>query len=641
MIFCALFLFSCKEQVNSWRVISPDQQLQMLLTTEKQGQENKLFYRVSSLNGDNEKLLLEDAPMGLSFESGEDFTENLKLVSASDPIEATETYELVTGKQRKISESYMLRVFTFESAQGDIIKINVKVFNDGVAFQYELPEPPKGKVEHEATGFHISDGATAWMQQYDTLTTWTPAYEKYYLNGIAAGSTSFNEEGWCFPALFESDSHWILLTEAGLDEPFYGIHLNAEAEGGVYTTRFPEESEALGLGSRSSTLPPNGKTPWRVAIVTADLQDLVESNIVTHLAASNKVEDISWIEPGKAAWEWWSSEGKVRYYDSLKTYVDLAAEMGWQYSLVDAHWDHMEGGSIEDLVAYANGKNVDLLVWYNSGGPNNEVPERPRDRVWDAEKRKAEFKKIHELGIKGIKVDFFQSDKAIVIQQYLDILEDAAANQLLVNFHGCTIPRGWRRTYPNLMTMESVRGAETYRFGSDYPANAPVQHTILPFNRGVIGAMDYTPVTFSNQKFPHMTTYAHELALAVLFETGLLHLADRADAYLNLPEAVQEYLKNVPVVWDEVKYLGGYPGKELVLARRSGDVWYVSGVNGEKTAKEIEVNLGAIKDTSYDYTLFADGNTAKEFKIEEKTSETGENLIVKVLPYGGFAMLVR
>jgi hypothetical protein len=298
-----------------------------------------------------------------------------------------------------------------------------------------------------------------------------------------------------------------------------------------------------------------------------------------HLAAPSEISVTDWIKPGVSSWSWWSEGSSPRDYDKLKSFVDMAAEMGWKYSLVDAGWEKMEGGNLSELASYANSKGIGLLVWYNSGGPHNVVEASPRDLFFDADIRKKELKWLKEIGASGVKVDFFQSDKQKIIKLYLDILKDAAEAEIVVNFHGCTLPRGWSRTWPNLLTMEAVRGGEAYRFDRKFPELSPAHHTIIPFTRNVVGPVDYTPLTYSDNRYPHITTFGHETALTVIFESGIQHLADHQKVYRNQPEYILEYLKHLPAAWDETRFIAGRPGEMVILARRSGEKWFIAGIN--------------------------------------------------------------
>jgi hypothetical protein len=460
----------------------------------------------------------------------------------------------------------------------------------------------------------------------------------YYATDIAIGTPAKPKVGWAFPALFQTpEGRWGLMTESNVGENFCVSRLSNDAPGGVYRVWLPHPNEGnrQGAAQPSASLP--WEMPWRVIIVGESLGDIVESTLVTDVADPSRIQDPSWIRPGRVAWSWWSDNASPRDGGKLCKSVDLAAEMGWEYILVDANWDLMDNGNIHDVLRYAKKKGVGVLLWYNSGGPHNLVTEKPRDTLTYEKVRQFEMELLKKGDVKGIKVDFFMSDKQNVIQIYHGIMRDAAAAKILVDFHGCTIPHGWERTWPNLMTMEAVRGAECYIFDKNFPERAAKQSTILPFTRNAIGPMDYTPVAFSDNVFPHLTTYAHELAQAVLFESGLLHLADKPEAYLNLPKEPKEFLKQVPVVWDDTRYVAGTPGDFVILARRHGDTWYLAGVNGKTEAREEKVKPGDwLKRGRYQLTLIADGADAKSFASETRAFESGGEFTVKMLPYGGF-----
>lgn len=282
-------------------------------------------------------------------------------------------------------------------------------------------------------------------------------------------------------------------------------------------------------------------------------------------------------------------------------------------------------------------------MWYNSGGPHTGVTSTPRDRMLTHENRVEEFTKLKKLGVAGIKVDFFESEKQDMIKYYLDILEDAAQFELVVYFHGCIVPRGWERTYPNLMTYEAVRGAEWYNNGPEFTMAAPEHNTILPFTRNVIGGMDYTPVTFTNSQYPHVTSYGHELALSVLFESGIQHLADRPEGYRELPDAVKTFLKGVPSAWDDIKLLDGYPGRDVMLARRKGDAWYIGAANADhRREKRKTVKFDFLPEgKKYQMTLIADGPHDKVFDVQYMVVDNKSTIDVKMLRRGGFAASVK
>jgi hypothetical protein len=289
------------------------------------------------------------------------------------------------------------------------------------------------------------------------------------------------------------------------------------------------------------------------------------------------------------------------------------------------------------VLRYAKQKSVGVLLWYNSGGRHNIVTEKPRDTLTYPEVRRYELDLLKKWGVKGIKVDFFQSDKQDVISLYHGILKDAADAKIMINFHGCTLPRGWERTWPHLMSMEAVRGEECYIFDSKYPEQAPIQSTVLPFTRNVVGPMDYTPVSFSNNRYPRRTTAAHELALSVVFESGWLHFADKAESYVNLPPAPKEFLKRVPVAWDDTRFVAGEPGEFVILARRKGDTWYLAGINGVNKPREERIRLGSwLSEGQHQLLRIADGADQNSFSTDTVTIEKGQEIPVKFSPYGGF-----
>ncbi len=618
----------------SWRVGSPDEKLAIEVQTGE-----KTCYRVLLGN----EVVLGESPLGIvrddqRFDTGLVFEGERRRHLVED-------YEMLTGKRRHCHAEANELTLVFHNANGAKLELILRAYNDGVAFRYRFPESDKSTrtVTEELTGFQIPGGATAFIQPYDEATKWTPAYEAYFENGIPAGSTTTNKAGWCFPALFRlrENGPWLLLTEALLDGSYCGTRLKSEAPGGLYRIRFPDTGEGLKTGqvNPSNTLP--WATPWRVILTGPTLATIVESTLVTDLNPPNAIRHTGWIQPGRVAWSWWSEQDSPRKPERMKAFIDLAAELGWEYFLVDANWNYVEEPAILDLLRYAKSKNVGILLWYNSGGPHNEVTEAPRDRMLPQAVRQREFAWLRRLGVKGVKVDFFQSDKQNVIQHYLDILRDAAAANLMVNFHGCTLQRGWARTWPNLITMEGVRGAECYIFDKNYPDRAPWHNTILPFTRNVCGSMDYTPVTFSDNNNPHKTTVAHELALSVVFESGWTHFADGVNSYRSVPSYVKDFLRHVPTTWDDVKYLAGTPGQNIVLARRHGKNWYLAGINGTPNRRTETISLGFLPTGTFTATLIGDGDNPRAFSRQQRDVSSHDTLDVTLQALGGFTVVLQ
>ena len=638
--FITLILIACEPKVRTWELSSPDERLTFVLTHTKLDQDNKteLTYQVFMETEEGPVEMIKPSLLGITRLDG-NFTNRLRFESETELNEFSDSYELISSKKRHIEYIGNELTITFKNDSNQLLAVDLKALNDGVAFRYRFPENDESvyTVTGEKTSFKLPMPGKAWLPPYDTVTKYTPAYETYYTNGSEIGENSPGGQGWAFPALFETQNAWVLITESNLGDNFYGGHLQPIVVDGTYVIRLPEKEEAMGTCRREpgSTLP--WVMPWRVIMVSDNLESMVESTLVQDLADPNIVEDLSWIKPGRVSWSWWSDHDSPQDYEKLVAFVDLAAEMGWEYTLIDANWNRMKRGNIEQLVQYSLSKGVDPLVWYNSGGPHNEVGEQLRDAMHIKERRREEFAKLNELGVKGIKVDFFQSDKSDIIKQYHDILKDAMEYKILINFHGCTVPRGWERKYPHLMSMEAVRGAECYSFDSRFPDAAPWYNTILPFTRNLVGPMDYTPVSFSDQTYPHITTYGHEIALPVIFQSSLLHFADKVSVFRELPEFASVFLKEMPVSWDETKLLAGYPGDYVVMARESEGTWYFGGINGTDESRTIELKLPFIKEGSYLAEIITDGEKDRTFMYYKKPFDNTAILKVEMKPFGGFA----
>lgn len=633
LIFAFIFatLWSCRPKSELLLLESPSGKLRLVVTTTE---EKKVFYQVISKTDSAETVVVAKSPLGL-VRSDADFAANLSFASASEPKVVSDTYTMVSGKQSNLSYSAKEATLNFTNEANQEMQIVFRVFDEGVAFRYVFPgqSDEKLSVESEITGFAVPAAVSAWMSPYQSAKPWgDPGYEADYL-AVKSGAASPEKVGWAFPLLFNAGKNWIFISEAGLDANYCGTHLNHDCSGGLYTISLPEADERYGDGyvKPSSGLP--WIMPWRFILVGQSLNQIVESSMVHHLAEPSKMEDISWIKPGRASWEWYSSKGG-RTVKALNHFVDLAAEMNWEYSLIDAGWENMPDGKIEAVVAHAKAKNVGLLFWYNSGGRRDSTNRNEDFLLFNDDTREQEMARIAALGVKGIKVDFFATDKQMAIELYHKILNDAAKHHLLVNFHGCTLPRGWSRTYPNLLSMEAVRGEECYRFSKPYPDLAPSYNTIAAVIRSTVGSADYTPAAFSNQKFPHKTTSAHELAVAMIYECGIIHMADTPESYRSLPAEAKDFLKHVPAAWDETKLITAVPGELFVIARRKGEKWYVAGINGKNEKQEIQINLPA---TLQSPTFIGDGDAQADL-IAFNIGSNISSFSITMMPNGGFVL---
>ena len=549
-------------------------------------------------------------------------------------------YRMLTGKRLVCSNEAKEYTAPLEGGTTMVLRL----YNDGIAFRYDHTGMWKGD---DPTIFRIPEGTRRWMQQ------WTDAYEGFFplsttyqvapvpsFSGISKSEEGWNNR-WGYPVLTEShDGLFVLISEADIER--------GQSASCLYNDK--ELFKVVPADLTKGTGPAVSHTPWRVAII-GSLADVVESTLVTDVSHPSQIEDTSWIQPGVVSWIYWAYNHGSNDYAIIKKYVDMAATLHLPYVLIDAEWDQMsrlpgnEGKTIEDAIAYAKEKGVRPMIWYNSSVGWVDGAPTPKYRLNKPEDREKEFAWCERLGVAGVKIDFFSGDNQMNMEYCLDLLESAARHHLLVNFHGATIPRGWQRTWPNLMSTEGVYGAEWYNNVPTFTAKAASHNATLPFTRNVIGPMDYTPCAFSDSQHPHITTHAHELALTVLFESGLQHLADKPESYLAQPQEVQDFLSRLPAVWDETRFVSGYPGESVVLARRSGSTWYIAGINGTDEEKKLALPLEGILSPSRLHAPSTSGISAflddgeRAWKILPGVSQIPTSVTCR--PRGGFVYIVR
>ena len=522
----------------------------------------------------------------------------------------TDDYQMLTGKRLHCHN---------EANEYRSGKMLLRVYNNGIALR-----------NTEVT-YRIPEGMHRWMQQ------WCDSYEGFFpldttykiapipsYSGISKSKKGWNNH-WGYPALLEpTDGIFVLLSEANIEQGQSASSLFNEGEWYRVT---PAET------IKGKTC---DHTPWQLAII-GSLSDVVESTLVTDVSNPCKIKDTSWIKPGAVSWIYWAYNHGSNDYNIIQKYVDMARDLQLPYVLIDAEWDEMKDGkTIEDAVNYAKAQGVKPLIWYNSSVGWVDGAPTPKFRLNKADDREREFAWLEKIGVAGVKIDFFSGDTQRNMDYCIDLLESAARHHLLVNFHGATIPRGWQRTYPNLMTTEGVYGAEWYNNVATFTDKAACHNATLPFTRNVIGPMDYTPCTFSDSQHPHITTKAHELALTVLFESALQHLADRPESYMVQPQEVKDFFTNLPTVWDETHLLSGYPGESVVMARRNGKTWYIAGINGTNQEKELTIDKKAIGKFSK-ATLFED--TSKGDWNIHQIKKLPTSIICQ--PRGGFIIVIN
>ena len=635
-LFIILSFTLCSVKKEETELRSPDGRVKLLL---HQDQAGSLFYSVEIKETDAWKEVIGKSPLGIRRKDS-DFTGDLSLVSRSDGYIVDDLYKMYNG-DRLNGRTYARECFfNFENPEKTRLKLVCRVFNEGIAFHYEFPG--KGNEQYEVTGevtgFNLEGSRKFWMQPYDSVTLWSPAYERFYEclenDGDSIPDVPY---GWSFPVLAQKDSYWIYISEAGLTPSYCGTHLETTNVNGLFTIRFPEERETDGFFQRNPVSKLPWKLPWRYILISTDLETILTSNHVNDLSEPSRIHEPGWISTGIATWSWWSESNSTSDPAIQRKYIDFAAKMRWKYCLLDAGWDKMKNEDLVAVIRYAREKNVNVFLWYDSGARQDYAGDEQSRIMFNDSTREREMKRISDLGVRGIKVDFFQSDKQGMIRLYWDILDDAIKYKLHVNFHGCTIPRGWSRTFPNLLAMEAVRGAEAYRYDESYPGKAPVQNTIIPFTRNVAGPMDYTPVTMSDNTYPHITSNAHEIALGLIFKSGIQHFADNYESYEALPALAGEFMSALPVTWDQSKLFSGYPGKEVILGRRKGKDWYIAGINGEGTEKDVDLSLEFLPPGSFDFILISDGNGRDELKTARWVVTRDDTLKLKMQPYGGFS----
>lgn len=625
-------------EVQDVFVVSPSGDVRMAVATDAQG---RLTYTVSR----NGQTVVESSPLGL-VSTSHDLSTGVKMIRASGRL-IDESYSMPTGKRRQRQVSGSEITVPLRTATGARAELILRAHEDGVAFRYRLLGRGTSQVMSEATSFTIPSGSRVLTRPYDGGDgIFAPSAGGYEMPPLILPlGEAIDRTGFAFPTLFEIEkgARYAMVTEADLDRSYCATRLHEMPDGGRYQIRFPDEREGRGFGDVLPESPLPFNTPWRV-IAIGNLATIVESTIVDDLSAPSVLGDTSWIAPGRAAWSWFSQETGTPALQS--EYIDFAAEYGWDYVLIDAKWDQWENAeqAVQNLIAQADAVGVKLLLWYNSGGPHTTSPaETPLNRMLDPVRRD-EMEKISDWGIAGIKVDFFNSDKQDRINQYIGILEDAADFELLVNFHGSTVPRGWQRTYPHLITVEAVNGAENNKFAG--VGNAPtaimnVQHALL---RNAVGSMDYTPVVFESALATTGLPYAHSLALAVLFESGIQHFADRADSvptagYRAVFQAypyVGDFLSTVPVAWDETRLVQGDIDSHVILARRRGADWYLAGIHAAEQAVEYSFDLDFLNEGAHEISWIAQDGPADSFRLTVETVEAGASVTVDLPANGGF-----
>lgn len=623
-------------------VKSPDKNLSLKIKINDNGE---LFYHIQ-LKGE---VFMEDSPLGMKTSIG-DFSTGLKFISTKDST-ISETYQMDRAKVSKVNYTANELISTFTNENKDTLQVIFRISDRDVAFSYKIIGGNKQtniRIKEETTGFDLPDYATTYITpQALPMTGWEntkPSYEEEYTLNGAMGTPSQYGVGYTFPALFKlAENGWVLISETGVHGQYVGSRLGEDTADGLYKLNFPQKAENNGIGASFPSMALPAQTPWRTITLGETLKPVVESTVAFDVVKPlyEASEDY---KMGRATWSWivWQ-DNSINYEDQVK-YIDLASELNFEYVLIDNWWDNNIGRDrMLELVKYAHSKNVDVLLWYNSNGYWNNAPQTPQDKMNHSPERKKEMRWMRQIGVKGIKVDFFGGDKQSTMQLYEDILTDANEYGLGVTFHGCTLPRGWQRMFPNFVTSEAILASENLVFRQDAVDKHALNATILPFTRNAVGAMDFAPV-FLNKKLSRdqkdgtvrSTTDAFELATSVLYFSPIQHFGLTPNNLNEQPEFVLDFLRNVPTTWDETVFIEGGPEKYVVIARRKGERWYIAAVNGEKNTKKIKIELPMLLD--------------KEVQIiyDKKDKSTGTKLVkvkkdgdfeLELLPEGGILLI--
>ncbi len=624
----------------SQSVASPDG----LVVVDVVNEDGKPAYSVTY----NGKTFLEKSPLGLTTSLG-DFTYGMTIDKKVKRNSVEDNYSVPTIKKRKVSYKANEAVYTFSKNGMNIYDIIFRVSNNDVALRYKL-YPQKDTyccvVESEATGFNFPSSTTTFLcpqsKPMGGFARTSPSYETSYVADGKMGENGFGE-GYSFPCLFRNGNEgWMLISETGVGSDYCASRLIG-GNGSLYSVGYPQVGECNGNGTASPGISLPGETPWRTITLGSTLAPIMETT-VAYDVVKPLYEPSKKYEYGKGSWSWIIGMDGSCNFNEQKRYIDFSAAMGYNTVLIDALWDTQIGrDKMEDLAKYASSKGVGLYLWYNSNGYWNDAPQSPKGIMNRAITRKEEMKWLQKIGIKGLKIDFFGGDKQMMMQLYEDILSDANDHGLLIIFHGCTLPRGWERMYPNFVAAEAVLASENLHFSQHSCDNESFNATLHPFIRNAVGSMDFGGSALNKsynadnkRGSVRKTSDVFALATAVMFQSPVQHFALAPNNLTDAPAWAIEFMKNVPTLWDEVKYIDGYPGKYVVMARRSGDKWFVTAVNAQK--EPIKLNVSLPMEAGTNVKIYSDNDKLEGSVRNEKVNKKQEMKIN--VPCNGAAVVV-
>lgn len=596
--------------------------------------------------------MLEPSALGIVTDLA-DFTRGMTVTGH----EARPIDTVYTMRGTKTSEvHYRANELSVDMATPDKHNITVcfRVSNNDVAFRYLIHNKDDRsalKVLQEATSFRLPEKTTTFITpQSDPMIGWKrtkPSYEEVYSSDGQMAVKSQYGRGYTFPALFHvGDDGWVLVSETGTDGRYAGCRLLDHNPETGYSIGLPMEGENNGFGPSTVGMALPALTPWRTITVGRTLAPIVETTVAYDVVEERYAASETY-RPGRYTWSWLIWQDNSINYDDQVRFIDLAAAMGYEYCLVDGSWDTNIGRErMAELSRYAQSKGVSLLLWYNSNGYWNDAPQTPKQKMNTVGERRKEMAWMKSIGVKGIKVDFFGGDKQVTMQLYEDILTDANDFGLQVIFHGCTLPRGWERMFPNFVASEAVLASENVYFTEKAARREAFDLTLHPFCRNAVASMDWGGTIMNTRmsrdnKHNHRryTTNVFEMAAAVVIQTSVQCIAIQPNNLTELTADELTFLRYVPTQWDETRFIDGYPGRYVVIARRSGDRWIIAGLNA--TDKPLTLTLDVPCDAGQPLTQYADRKEkdgSMKTEVAKVKADKKKRVKVTIQPSGGIIL---